>query len=81
MTRQFLTLTIVLSALTFGGTTLALQPGWTTPDASDDAVFYPDCATARVLGAAPLRRGEPGYRAPLDADGDGWACEPLPGTN
>ena len=26
-------------------------------------------------GAAPLYRGEPGYRAALDPDGDGIACE------
>jgi len=41
-------------------------------------VFYPNCATARYLGAAPIRRGEPGYRTQLDADNDGIACEPIP---
>ncbi|MDD1451209.1 excalibur calcium-binding domain-containing protein [Sphingomonas sp. H160509] len=26
-------------------------------------------------GAAPLHRGQPGYRAGMDGDGDGIACE------
>src|SRR5207302_1787123 len=30
---------------------------------------------ANAAGAAPLLRGEPGYRAGLDRDGDGVACE------
>lgn len=42
-----------------------------------DGVYYPSCASARRAGAAPIRRGEPGYRPKLDADDDGIACEPL----
>ena len=38
-------------------------------------VYYPNCASARAAGAAPLRRGDPGYRAGLDRDNDGVACE------
>lgn len=38
-------------------------------------VYYPNCAAARAAGVAPLRRGDPGYRAGLDRDGDGIACE------
>lgn len=41
-------------------------------------VYYPNCTIARYLGAAPIRRGEPGYRPELDADNDGIACEPIP---
>ena len=41
----------------------------------DGRVHYPNCAAARAAGAAPLRRGDPGYRAGLDRDGDGVACE------
>ncbi|MXO58563.1 hypothetical protein GRI89_03275 [Altererythrobacter salegens] len=41
--------------------------------------YYPNCAAARAAGAAPIRRGEPGYRPQLDADGDGIACEPYRG--
>lgn len=39
------------------------------------APFYKTCADARAAGAAPLRRGDPGYREELDRDGDGKACE------
>jgi hypothetical protein len=38
-------------------------------------VYYANCTAVRAAGAAPLRRGEPGYRAELDRDGDGVACE------
>lgn len=37
--------------------------------------YYANCAAARAAGVAPLRRGEPGYRAGLDRDQDGVACE------
>lgn len=40
---------------------------------------YRDCAAARAAGAAPIRRGEPGYGAHIDGDGDGVACERYPG--
>lgn len=38
-------------------------------------VYYPNCAAARAAGAAPVRRGEPGYGSHLDRDGDGIGCE------
>lgn len=38
-------------------------------------VYYPNCAAARAAGAAPVRRGEPGYGRHLDRDGDGKGCE------
>lgn len=37
--------------------------------------YFANCASARAAGAAPLRRGDPGYRAGLDRDNDGVACE------
>jgi len=40
--------------------------------------YYPHCAAARALGAAPIHVNEPGYRPELDADRDGIACEPVP---
>ncbi|WP_314555755.1 excalibur calcium-binding domain-containing protein [uncultured Rothia sp.] len=49
-------------------------PAQQAPAQSD--VYYKNCAEARAAGAAPLHRGEPGYRPGLDADGDGVACEP-----
>lgn len=42
---------------------------------STDSTYYPNCAAARAAGAAPIRVGDPGYRAGLDRDGDGVACE------
>ncbi|MBR8661197.1 thermonuclease family protein [Brevibacillus sp. NL20B1] len=38
-------------------------------------VFYANCSEARAAGAAPLYRGDPGYRQKLDRDNDGIACE------
>jgi hypothetical protein len=40
---------------------------------------YANCAAARAAGAAPVRRGQPGYGAHLDRDGDGVGCEPYRG--
>ena len=34
-------------------------------------VYYKNCAAVQAAGAAPIRRGDPGYRAALDRDGDG----------
>lgn len=36
---------------------------------------YANCAAARAAGAAPVRRGDPGYGPHLDRDGDGIGCE------
>lgn len=46
-----------------------------TPCTDDPPATYDTCAEAIADGAAPLRRGQPGYRTALDADGDGVACE------
>ncbi|WP_310020228.1 excalibur calcium-binding domain-containing protein [Croceicoccus sp. BE223] len=45
------------------------------PVVSAQGGYYPTCAEVRAAGRAPLRRDEPGYRAGLDRDGDGVACE------
>jgi hypothetical protein len=37
--------------------------------------YYANCDAVRAAGAAPLHRGQPGYRPGLDRDGDGVACE------
>src|SRR4051794_19985851 len=39
------------------------------------STYYANCSEARAAGAAPLYVGDPGYRAGLDRDGDGIACE------
>ncbi|WP_460808733.1 excalibur calcium-binding domain-containing protein [Nocardioides salsibiostraticola] len=38
-------------------------------------VYYGNCTDVENAGAAPIRRGEPGYSSSLDRDGDGIACE------
>ena len=38
-------------------------------------VSFRNCAEVRAAGAAPLRRGDPGYRSGLDGDNDSVACE------
>lgn len=45
------------------------------PRTTSGNVYYPNCAAARAAGAAPVRRGEPGYAAHLDRDNDGIGCE------
>jgi hypothetical protein len=47
----------------------------TAPPPGATSTYYSNCAAARAAGAAPLRRGDPGYRPGLDRDGDGVACE------
>lgn len=41
-------------------------------------VYFRNCREAWAAGAAPIRRGQPGYRIEMDGDGDGVVCEPLP---
>jgi hypothetical protein len=36
---------------------------------------FRNCAEARAAGAAPVRRGDPGYGQHLDRDNDGVGCE------
>lgn len=60
--------------------TEAVTPPATTVDSSATApapseIYYTNCSAARAAGAAPLRIGDPGYRAGLDRDKDGVACE------
>ncbi|MDQ0770316.1 hypothetical protein QF031_003065 [Pseudarthrobacter defluvii] len=45
------------------------------PASTTTTVYYANCAEAVAAGAAPLYAGNPGYRAGLDGDGDGVACE------
>ena len=57
------------------------QPVQTEPDQTQEqsdgssGTYYANCADAWAAGAAPLHRGDPGYRAGLDRDDDGIACE------
>lgn len=45
------------------------------PAPAPAAAHYANCAAARAAGVAPLHEGQPGYRAGLDRDLDGVACE------
>lgn len=47
------------------------------PTAIEQSVYYASCHDAWAAGKAPIHSGEPGYRAGLDGDGDGIACEPI----
>ena len=40
---------------------------------------FRNCDEARAAGAAPVRRGDPGYGQHLDRDNDGIGCEPYRG--
>lgn len=42
---------------------------------SSGSTYYRNCTAARTAGAAPVRRGDPGYAAHLDRDNDGIGCE------
>ena len=45
------------------------------PEPAAQQAYYSSCREAKAAGAAPLYRGDPGYRSGLDRDGDGVACE------
>jgi hypothetical protein len=60
-----------------GGGSLPAPSGRRKPQAisSGGGTYYANCSEARAAGAAPLRRGERGYRPAMDRDNDGVACE------
>lgn len=45
------------------------------PSATAEPAHYKNCTEVREAGKAPLHKDQPGYRAGLDRDGDGIACE------
>ncbi|MBD1538317.1 DUF1524 domain-containing protein [Arthrobacter sp. S13_S34] len=55
---------------------VAPAPAVTAPaPAAPAPAYYANCAAARAAGAAPIFAGQAGYRAGLDRDSDGVACE------
>ncbi|WP_436771169.1 excalibur calcium-binding domain-containing protein [Yinghuangia sp. YIM S09857] len=64
---------------TKGQTSNPPNPTATRPDPRPTGrptfVFYRNCRDVKAAGAAPIRRGDPGYGLHLDRDGDGIACE------
>jgi endonuclease YncB( thermonuclease family) len=57
----------------------AVHPAARPAAAVRAGVYYRNCDAARAAGAAPLYRGQPGYRPEMDGDSDGIACEPYRG--
>lgn len=55
---------------------LAVSLGIARKNTPMSRAHYSGCDDARSAGVAPLYIGEPGYRAEMDGDGDGVACEP-----
>ncbi|MFF4320634.1 excalibur calcium-binding domain-containing protein [Streptomyces sp. NPDC001568] len=49
--------------------------GGTTGGGGGGSAYYKNCDAAKAAGAAPIRRGQPGYREALDRDKDGIACD------
>ena len=72
---------LVVGAIALGiaGTPIAhAAPSTTTSSPAPTtgaSVYYPNCKTVCDDGAAPIYRGQPGYRPGLDRDNDGIACE------
>jgi hypothetical protein len=50
-------------------------PAPVAPAPAAPSAYFGSCADAKAAGAAPLYSGQPGYRAALDRDRDGVACE------
>ena len=42
---------------------------------SSQSRSFANCSEARAAGAAPVKRGDPGYGSHLDRDNDGVGCE------
>lgn len=51
------------------------DPATETTSRGGGSVYYANCDEAKRAGAAPIRIGQPGYRAGLDRDKDGVACD------
>jgi len=64
-----------------GGRHCHRSPGQSAPPAersqrlSGGRAYYVNCSAAHAAGAAPVRRGDPGYAPHLDRDNDGVGCE------
>ena len=55
--------------------TLDIHDPYDAPSPPAGEVPYENCDAARAAGAAPIKRGDPGFGAHLDRDGDGTACD------
>ncbi|MGP1282473.1 MAG: excalibur calcium-binding domain-containing protein [Parasphingopyxis sp.] len=57
-----------------GASTSVTVPATARPGRTQSGAYL-NCTAAREAGAAPVRRGEPGYGRHLDRDNDGIGCE------
>ncbi len=64
------------AALVAGVKPIAVPLGIMRARAPEAGDHWRGCNDARAAGTAPIYRGEPGFRAKMDGDGDGIACEP-----
>lgn len=55
-----------------------VAPPVTPPPPPPVEKYFKNCTEAWNAGAAPVRRGDPGYGRHLDRDGDGVGCEKRP---
>ena len=74
---EFLLVIPVVAVLGLVGLKFASSP-WPVSMTFKHMLAVRNCAAVRSVGLAPAYRGEPGYYAHHDSDGDGWACEPWP---
>ena len=77
MIRPFL-VAIAITGIAMGAAaTASASPnsGESTQSTTSSDVYYPNCTAARQAGVTPILAGQAGYRAGLDRDGDGIACE------
>lgn len=58
-----------------GGVTASPSPADSAPAGRGRSTRFENCDAAVAAGAAPVRRGAPGYGRHLDRDGDGRGCE------
>ncbi len=63
------------SAVPYDSPEPQVAPFYDSDSQDQGAGYYVNCSAAQAAGAAPVYRGDPGYAAHLDRDGDGVGCE------
>ncbi|WP_240193939.1 MULTISPECIES: excalibur calcium-binding domain-containing protein [unclassified Gordonia (in: high G+C Gram-positive bacteria)] len=72
MPRLTIAVTAAVTAAALASSTFAASVADAQPR---PAAYYQNCDAVRSADAAPIYRGQDGYRPGLDRDGDGVACE------
>jgi len=76
--RRGLSAFCAASVIAFPLAAVMLSTGWSLPTTVRHFAAAANCQTARALGLANARKGEPGYWPWLDHARDGVACEVPP---